>query len=44
MRLMHSLEAAAFVAWHEHARRRAELRVRMGRALHAMQHQVMPSG
>ena len=43
MRLMHSCEAAAFVAWREHARRHAELRARMAHALHAMQHQVMPS-
>ncbi len=43
MRLMHSLEAAAFAAWHEHARLQAELRARVAHALHAMHHQVTPS-
>ena len=40
-RLMHGLEAAAFMAWHEHASHLADLRVRMTHALHAMRHQVM---
>lgn len=41
MRLMHGLEAAAFMAWHEHASHLADLRARVAHALHAMRHQVM---
>lgn len=40
LRLMHSLEAATFAAWCEHARRKAQLRASLQRALYAMQHQA----
>jgi hypothetical protein len=40
LRLMHSLEAATFAAWCNHARRKAQRRASLQRDLHAMQQQA----
>ncbi len=40
LRLMHSLEAAVFAAWREHASWKAQFRARLQEVVHAMQHQA----